>query len=467
MRPTLRLGLLLVALCGCPGSSGDPQGEPRPSPVDSLKAASRVVVRNASLVITMDPALGEGPLGTLENADVLFEEGTIVSVGKGLEAPNALELDASGRIVMPGFVDVHNHLWQSLIRGCGADKDVLGWLNECIYSMRRVGLTEQETYAAVRLSTVDLIGTGVTTVVDDSHAFNAGFARGNLRALDESGLRYVFAHCGRESRYAELRAIKAELDAKRPMASFQVCSHPGTSTQTWLTHATALAKELDVPLNVHLYENIIDRQERQVETLQQARSFEGRLLVNHAIHLTDEELSLLAAHDARVSHNPLSNMRLASGIILLPEMRTRGIKVGLGLDGGTNDMSDFFANMRAAVGLQRAKSLSATTYPSVHEVLRMATLGGAEVLDMQDVMGSLSPGKKADLLIIDPRAPNFAPRWNWLNQLVFNGRPENVEYVFVNGRVRKAEGRVLDVSAVELGQEVDAAAQRIKAVLQP
>lgn len=466
MRSTLRLGLLLGALSGSTGAWAAPQGEPGPS-VNSLKSASRVVVRNAALVITMEPALGEGPLGILENADVLFAEGTILSVGKGLDAPGARELDAAGRIVMPGFVDVHNHLWQSLIRGCGADKDVIGWLNECIYPMRQVGLTEQEAFAAVRLSTVDLIGTGVTTVVDDSHAWNAGFVRGNLRALDESGLRYAFAHCGRETRYNELRAIKAELDAKWPMASFQVCSHPGTSTQTWLTNATVLAKELGVPLNVHLYENIIDRQEKQVETLQQARSFEGQLLVKHAIHLTAEEISLLANHDVRVSHNPLSNMRLASGVIQLPEMRTRGIRVGLGLDGGTNDMSDFFANMRAAVGLQRAKSLSATTYPSVHEVLRMATLGGAEVLDMQDVIGSLSPGKRADLIVIDPRAPNFAPRWNWLNQLVFNGRPENVEYVFVNGRVRKAEGRVLDVSAADLGREVDATAQRIKAVLLP
>jgi 5-methylthioadenosine/S-adenosylhomocysteine deaminase len=321
----------------------------------------------------------------------------------GLEAPDALELDASGRIVMPGFVDVHNHLWQSLIRGCGADKDVLGWLTECVYSMRRVALTEQETYAAVRLSTVDLIDTGVTTVLDDSHAFNVNFSRGNQRALDDSGLRYVFAHCASGSRYPEHRTIKAELDAKWPMASFQVCSHPGTSTQTWLTNATALAKE-------------------QLESMQQARSFEAKLL---------------------------------------------GIKVGLGLDGGTNDMSDFFANMRAAVGLQRAKLLSASAYPSVPEVLRMATLGGAEVLDLQDVIGSLSPGKKADLIIIDPRAPNFGPRWDWVNQLVFNARPENVEYVFVNGQVRKAEGRVLDVSEIELGQEVDAAVQRIKTVLQP
>lgn len=467
MRPTIWLGLLLSFLGGCTGSSTDPQVEPPPSPVDLLKAASRVVVRNASLVVTMDSALGTGPLGTLENADVLFADGAIISVGKGLEAPDALELDASGRIVMPGFVDVHNHLWQSLIRGCGADKDVLGWLDECVYSMRRVALTEQETYAAVRLSIVDLIDTGVTTVLDNSHAFNVNFSRGNQRALAESGLRYVFAHCASGSRYPEHRTLKAELDAKWPMASFQVCSHPGTSSQTWLTNATALAKELNVPLNLHLCENIADREERQMESMQQARSFEAKLLVNHAIHLTNEEIALLATNNARVAHNPLSNMRLASGVINLPEMRAQGIKVGLGLDGGTNDMSDFFANMRAAVGLQRAKLLSASAYPSVPEVLRMATIGGAEVLDLQDVVGSLSPGKKADLIIIDPRAANFGPRWDWLNQLVFNGRPENVEYVFVNGQVRKAEGHVLDVSEVELRQEVDATVQRIKAVLQP
>ena len=136
-------------------------------------------------------------------------------------------------------------------------------------------------------------------------------------------------------------------------------------------------------------------------------------------------------------------MRLASGIIRLPALHQAGVKVGLGLDGGTNDTSDMFNTMRVAVGLQRATSLQASVFPTVSEVLRMATLGGAEVLDMAARIGSLTPGKQADVLILDPGRANFAPRLNWINQLVFNGQPANVDWVFVDGQPLKAGGRVV------------------------
>ena len=200
-------------------------------------------------------------------------------------------------------------------------------------------------------------------------------------------------------------------------------------------------------------------------SLQQANAFGGKLLAAHVIHVSPEEMETLARYDVRVAHNPLSNMRLASGIMRLGEMRTRGIKVGLGLDGGTNDSADAFANMKAAVGLQRALARNASVYPSVAEVLRMATMGGAEVLDMQGSIGSLTPGKKADLILINPNATNFAPRWDWPSQLVFNGQPSNVEYVFVGGKVRKAGGVVLDVAQGELQQSVQDTVARVKTVL--
>src|SRR5262249_10315198 len=141
--------------------------------VDSVDAASRVLLRNAALVITMDPSLGSDPLGTLEGADVLLEGGAIKAVGKGLGSEGAWVLAVTGTIVRPGLVAVHNHLWQTLIRGCGADKNVSGWLEECALPIRRlrVPITREEGYAAVRLSTIDLVGTGVTTVVDFSHAY--------------------------------------------------------------------------------------------------------------------------------------------------------------------------------------------------------------------------------------------------------------------------------------------------------
>jgi 5-methylthioadenosine/S-adenosylhomocysteine deaminase len=115
--------------------------------------------------------------------------------------------------------------------------------------------------------------------------------------------------------------------------------------------------------------------------------------------------------------------------------------MGLGLDGGTNDTADMFNNMRAAVGLQRAKSLDASESPTVEEVLRLATMGGAEALDIQDQVGSLTPGKQADVIVIDPRTANFAPQLQPINQIVYNGQPQNVQWVFVAGRPVKSDGK--------------------------
>lgn len=161
------------------------------------------------------------------------------------------------------------------------------------------------------------------------------------------------------------------------------------------------------------------------------------------VQMTDAELDELAAHDVRVAHNPLSNMRLASGIARVPDMRARNIKVGLGLDGGTNDGSDMFADMKAAVGLQRALSHDPGRFPTPPDVLRMATLGGAEVLGLDGEIGSLTPGKKADLQLINLAAVDFAPELDWISQLVFNAQPANVEWVFVAGRALKRDGRTV------------------------
>src|SRR5215471_21642707 len=155
----------------------------------------------------------------------------------------------------------------------------------------------------------------------------------------------------------------------------------------------------------------------------------------------------------------------ASGIIRFPELPQAGLKLGLGLDGGTNDTADMFNNMRAAVGLQRAKHLSASAYPTVTDVLRLATLGGAEALGMSGRIGSLTPGKQADLLVLTPRNINFAPRFDWISQIVFNGQPENVEWVFVAGRPLKAKGRLVGVNEDNIIETAETVAQRIRAAL--
>jgi 5-methylthioadenosine/S-adenosylhomocysteine deaminase len=432
----------------------------------------RTLIRNAAMVMTMDPTLGPGPLGILENADVLMEGDTITAVGQGLHGQGAQVIDASGKIVMPGFVETHNHMWQSLTRGCAYDEAFTGWANGCTRPLMPAGIVRREdVYAAVRLSTLDTIATGTTTSVEFSHAPTSEFANGTLDALADSGMRFVLAYRFRVGREAHVRTMVAERIRPNPLATFQIggpVPAPAGPALADLRASLAMARELGVMLHLHFLETLGDRASDPVGVLQTVGAFDnfaGRLLLAHAIHLTDAELDILAAHEARIAHNPLSNMRLASGIIRLPAMHSRGMKVGLGYDGGTNDTSDMFNTMRTAVGLQRATSLDAKIYPGVADVLRMATLGGAEVLGLDDQIGSLRPGKKADVIIINPATVNFAPKVDWVGQLVFNGQPRNVETVFVNGRALMRNGRFVGVDADKVIDEAQAAVERIDARL--
>lgn len=197
----------------------------------ALADPPRTLIRNAALVLTMDPAVGAGDLGILENADILFEGDKIKKIGRDLKRGGARVIDATGKIVLPGFVDTHNHLWQSLIRGCATDQDLNGWLAACVFPLFGFNFLPNDVYTGVRLSTLDLISTGVTTVVDWSHAFTPRFVEENVQALGDSGLRFVLAYLGSADPavIAHMKLVKQSLIDPNPRATFQVGSHPGTA----------------------------------------------------------------------------------------------------------------------------------------------------------------------------------------------------------------------------------------------
>jgi len=434
----------------------------------ALAEPSQLLLRNAALILTMDPSLGNGPLGLLREKDLLISGDKVEALGSNLKS-SGQTLDVTGKIVMPGFVDVHNHLWQTIIRGCGTDQDLIGWLETCTFPLAKYPFTQSEIAAAVRLSTLDLIDTGVTTVVDWSLAWNSPFVQGNVQSLLDSGLRFSYAYVtrGDPGTRQTVQQLFREVIAPHPRASLQIGSHPSMN-DGWLPSVVAmskLARELGVPFHVHLLEHDSQRKEEPIAALQRAEALGPDLLAAHAIHLTPDEITLLAQKGVRVAHCPLSAMRLASGVMKLPAMKAAGIPVGLGLDGGTNDTSDMFNNMRAAIGLQRVLSLKPKGYPTVVDVLRLATIGGAKVLKMEDQIGSLTPGKKADLIIIDPEAVNFGPHVDWISQIVFNGQPRNVEWVFVDGQALKARGKIPGVNPASLMATVSATAKKVRQFL--
>jgi 5-methylthioadenosine/S-adenosylhomocysteine deaminase len=302
----------------------------------------------------------------------------------------------------------HTHLWQSAIRGCLLNLELPGWLS-CNAYARNQNVTYDEAYTLVRLATLDAINSGVTTVTDWSHAFSNEFVEGNVDALVDSGMRFVYAYNVPTTRYDHFRDIKLRRIDPNPLATIHVAAAARLSSVGTLVEAVGLAKESNTYINTHFREHVSDLDQGQLEALEQSGALtEVPLLLAHAVHLSDEDIATLDRPNVHLSHQPLSNMRLASGVIRFPSLATAEISVGLGLDGGTNDTSDMFMNMRAAVGLQRATSLNASVYPTPADVLKVATLGGATALGKQDQIGSLTPGKQADVLVLDPHTINWA-----------------------------------------------------------
>ncbi|MFE0378022.1 amidohydrolase family protein [Streptomyces inhibens] len=451
-------GFPLAAAAGAPETAGRPT-----SPAAPPDRGRTTLLRGADLVLTMDPDLGSGPLGTLENGvDILLRAGKIEAVGRGLAAPHgARVLDACGKLVLPGFVDLHNHLWQCSIRGGCPDRDLNGWLAGCERAaLPKIGA--QDMYRFVHLAALDALHAGVTTVVDWVHPIPYDTGERYIRALDDAGLRFVYAAAQRAADRHLVEEIKKDLLDPLPLASAQVAVRPGMSVLTQLRQFHEIARGLGVMLNAHVLEQRDDRKDDPVRSLRAVGAFGPGLLMNHAIHLTDEEIALTGAHDVRVAHCPLSNMRLATGIMPLPALHRHGVRAGLGHDGGTNDTSDMFHVMKAAVGLQRARHEDAGIHPTIPAVLRMATLGGAECIGMADRVGSLTPGKRADVVVLDPGTLNFAPRFDWTGQIVFNGQPSNVSEVFVDGRLRKARGELVEVDTARVVREAERAAARLR-----
>ncbi|QGV82266.1 amidohydrolase family protein [Streptomyces ficellus] len=433
-----------------------------PRPADGPERPAPTLLRGAELLLTMDPEVGEGPLGILRHADLLLRHGRIAAVGRRLPArPGDRVLDVGGRIVLPGFVDIHNHLWQSSIRGGCGDRDLYGWLASC-NGPTLARIDAPDMYHFVRLAALDALQAGVTTVVDWVHPIPYDTSERYVRALDASGLRFVYAMMETDGGAGLVTRVKKELLDPLPLASAQVATHAGMATVSRLRRCGELARDLGVMLNSHVLEHHSDRGDDPVRALRLAGAFGPGLLMNHAIHLTDDEIAMAAEHDVRVAHCPLSNMRLASGIIRLPALHERGVKVGLGHDGGTNDTSDMFGVMKAAVGLQRALHRDAGVHPTIPAVLRMATLGGAECVGMADRIGSLTPGKRADVVVLDPSTLNFAPRFDWVGQIVLNGQPPNVSHVFVDGRMLKSRGELLGVDTDSVIREAERAAARVR-----
>ncbi len=436
----------------------------------------KIVIRNASVIVTMDRAMQR-----IDGGHIVLDGGFIESVGAG--APPAVAdarvIDASGQAVLPGLVNTHHHMVQTLTRAVPAaqDAELFDWLKTLYPIWARIG--DEGFYYAALVGMAELMLSGCTTTTDHQYLFPKGTGRildMQIGAAKEIGIRF---HPTRGSMslsekdgglppdsvvqdedeiLADSERIVKTYHDPRPGAMTRValapCS-PFSVTGRLMKRTAELARRLNVRLHTHLAETLDEERycleafgRRPVDYLEDNDWMAGDVWLGHGIHFQDSEISRLGKAHIGVAHCPSSNMRLGSGIARVREMLAAGLRVGLGVDGSaSNDSSHMLAEARQAMLLARVKNGAEAM--TACEALRLATAGGAECLGRDDI-GSIEPGKAADLAIFDLSDVGFSGSWDPAGALLFC-QPPRVNTLMVNGRVVVEDGRIvtIDVDRVQ------------------
>lgn len=431
--------------------------------------SDRLVIKGA-IVITLD---GEDHVF---KGDVLVEGTRIAALGESLSAEGAEVIDARGQVLLPGFVQTHVHLCQTLFRGAADDLALIDWLKKRVWPMEAAH-TPESIYASARLGIAELIRGGTTcaltmeTVHHTQHVF---------RAVDETGFRATVGKCMmnrgdevpaalRERTEASVSESLALLDRWHGAAGGRIryCFAPRfalSCSRELLERVARLAHERGVLVHTHASENrdeiqIVEREtgRRNIEYLDEVGLARPNVVLAHCIHLNDDEMEILRRTRAHVAHCPSSNLKLGSGIARVTEMIERGISVSLGADGAAcNNRLDMFEEMRLAAVLQAFRHQPGVL--AARDVLWMATRSGARTLGLEDEIGSLEVGKRADVIVVDRDRPHLAPGPDPYSTLVYAVRGSDVRTTVVDGELLVDEFTPVRVDRAEIAVQAREAA---------
>ncbi len=449
----------------------------------------KLLVENA-LLFTMSPDQKKPFIGYL----LVAPDGRIVTVAAG--APPAdlhaqQVLDAHGHWIVPGFISAHSHLWQAAFRGLAADSTLTGWL-DAVYRDSGDKAQPEDFYWFTLAGALDHLQHGITAAysfnygghdkhpsADVAHTYN-GYA---FQAEEDSGIRFVHGFDVGSATAEGITPAYTAANARIPLKAFldyakdhDTQKNGGQYLSTMISGYTAFSNtERQAYLDKALMDEFhLANQSHYLEPPESAKEEQAKfhwftdsgllshdLIWGHFIHTTPEILAASGKAHAAMSWNPLSNGRLASGIADIPTYLKYGIRVGMGVDGEASaDLADPFENMRTGLYAIRDKYESATVM-SPYDVLRLHTLGSADVLNVADKLGSLEPGKLADFLIIDPT--RVGPVTDPYASLVFITSERDLESVYVGGTLRVHNGQLLDQNLTKVNEEVNHRVATIRA----
>ncbi len=411
------------------------------------------------IVLTMDENKN-----VIENGYVIIKGDSIEEIGSmsdlDLDRNFDDEIDAKGGIIMPGFINGHCHISMSIFRGIG--EDVKDRLRKFIFPLENELVTPELVYKGARLSIAEMLLGGVTTFVDMYY-----FEDEVAKAAKEMGIRCILG---------QTVLMNPSPDSKEPYGGIELAkefiekwSGDDIVTPTIAPHSTytndakhlkivdKISKEYDVPIIMHVSETDFEIEMFKekynmtpTEYLDSIGLLSDRLIGAHFAYMTDSDIELLAKRDVGVIHNPTSNAKSARAISPVTEMLSRGIRVGIGTDGAmSSNHQDILSIMHQYTKFQKISTGNRSIATAI-DAVTLGTIGGARAIKMDNSIGSLEGGKKADIIIIETNAPNMTPLHNYYSNIVYSAYPSNVTTTIVNGQVLVRDKKLQKSDLIEI-----------------
>ena len=427
-------------------------------------------------VLTMAP--GSEPIA---DGAVAVRGGAIVAVGPAAavlaDARTVRRLDAGGGLILPGFVNTHTHLAMVLLRGLADDLPLREWLEQHIWPAERALMDAEMVALGTRLACAELLMAGVTTACDmyfhSGRVVEAVKAAGLRTVVPESLIDFATPACPTPAHALARQRELLERFRDDPLVVPAVAPHsPYSVSAENLVKEAELAEEFGAPLIIHLAET-----RWEVDKIRAAKGvtpvayladlgiLSERTVAAHCVHVDEADLDLLAEFEVGVASNPASNLKLASGVAPLPQMIARGIKVSFGTDGAaSNNTLDLLRDAQMAAMIYKGLSGDPTTMPA-RTVAELLTIGGARVLGLDQRIGTLEPGKRADVICLAVDSPHATPVYDPFSHLAYAARAADVRHAVVDGEVVVEDRRLTRIDEEALLESVRHAAAKVRAAV--
>jgi 5-methylthioadenosine/S-adenosylhomocysteine deaminase len=425
-----------------------------------------------ALVVTMDASHR-----IWENGAIAVKDGAIIGIGDSEEFTKKFSasqiIDATGKLVLPGLINTHTHSPMTIFRGYADDLHLKEWLYDHIFPIESEFVTPENVRTGTRLAIAEMLLSGTTTFNDMYY-----YVDEMAKVVDQVGVRAVLTESlidfSVPNSPSPEHALQVSEDLikkweKHPLITIGVSAHaPYTTSPEVIKKGKELADKYNLPFNIHVAETRgeYDLTQKEfgmtpVQFLDSIGVLGSNVIAAHSVHLTPEDIEIFARRGVGVAHNPQCNMKLASGVAPVPAFLKAGVKVGIGTDGvASNNDLDLFDEVRSAAFIHKLNSNNPTVLDA-QTALEMVTIGGARVLRMEDKIGSLEAGKRADIIILDMNQPHAHPVYNIYSLIIYSLRGSDVETVMVDGRLMVHNRKLVTLDLDRLYDKVDALAREI------